>query len=160
MINYKSAEHCLKQLESVRHLPTEQLAYVLATIYHETAGTFKPIREYGLGKGKAYGTRYYGRGLVQITWAGNYDKVGRIIGVNLLDNPDLALKWDVAARIAMDGMVEGWFTGHKLGHHINRDKTDYIQARKIINGKDKAEEIAGYANQFRQYLQDKANSHN
>ena len=41
-------------------------------------------------------------------------------------------------------MVEGWFTGKKLSDYFN-EKTDYINARKIVNGLDKADIIAGYA---------------
>src|SRR5262245_40113966 len=51
------------------------LAYMLATTYHECAGTMWPIEEYGKGKGQSYGVpdsttgqTYYGRGFVQLTW--------------------------------------------------------------------------------------------
>ena len=66
------------------------LAYALGTAHHETDRKFGPIREYGLGKGKPY-YPYYGRGLVQLTWDYNYEKMGKKLGIKLLDNPDLAL---------------------------------------------------------------------
>ena len=57
-----------------------QLAYILATVKHETANTYRPIEEYGKGAGRAYGAtvnghRYYGRGYVQLTWKENYEKM-------------------------------------------------------------------------------------
>ncbi len=65
-------------------------AYMLATVKHECADTWRPIEEYGKGKGRPYGTpvtvtapdgtqyvnAYYGRGFVQLTWKLNYDKMG------------------------------------------------------------------------------------
>ena len=63
-----------------------QIAYVLATILHETAATFLPIEEYGKGKGRVYGKKdpvtghaYFGRGLVQLTWKKNYQPTSRPI---------------------------------------------------------------------------------
>ena len=58
------------------------LAYILATVWHETAKTMLPIEEYGKGKGKAYsrlenGISYYGRGHVQVTWLVNYSALTR-----------------------------------------------------------------------------------
>jgi hypothetical protein len=46
------------------------------------------------------------------------------------------------------GMEEGWFTGKKLSDYINGGKADYYGARGIINGKDRAAEIATYAKAF------------
>ena len=37
-------------------LTVQQHAYVLATAYHETAKTMRPVREYGRGEGRKYGT--------------------------------------------------------------------------------------------------------
>src|SRR6185369_17418114 len=57
----------------------EWAAYMLATVFHECAGTWQPIEEYGKGKGLKYGTPdtrtgqvYYGRGYTQNTWYDNY----------------------------------------------------------------------------------------
>lgn len=127
-----------------------RLAYTLATAYHETDRTFGPIREYGRGKGKKYGTTYYGRGLVQLTWEDNYTKVGRLIGLRdeLHKNPDLALDVDAAVYIIFVGMNNGIFTGKSYDDYLTQKKTDYIHARRIINGLDKASTIAGYARKF------------
>jgi predicted chitinase len=45
------------------------------------------------------GFKYRGRGFIQITGKENYDKVGKLIGVDLVNNPDLANDPEVAAKI-------------------------------------------------------------
>lgn len=141
---------------------TNNIAYMLATAYHETAATMKPIEEYGKGRGHRYGCRikmdgtayssdlpiYYGRGYVQLTWYENYEKAGKILNLDLLHKPELALETDVAYNIMERGMTGGWFTGKCLSDYITLNNADYIGARKIINGRDKAEKIAKYAEQF------------
>jgi predicted chitinase len=139
----------------VRHV-----AYALATIHHETAATYQPIKEYRAKAGsrgrknqdRYWLSGYYGRGYVQLTWLRNYQKAMQKLGVNLVANPALALSPDIAFQILTAGMFEGWFTNHKLSDHINARKTDYVNARKIINGLDKASTIAGYARDFEQML--------
>lgn len=149
---------------------TRKLAYMLATAFHETARTMKPITEYG---GKSYfnkydkGTRigrtlgntvkgdgylYRGRGYVQLTGRTNYTRAGEEIGVDLVNYPKRALELDIAAEIMFRGMDEGWFTGRKLSNYFTASKTDWVNARRIINGTDKAATIAGYARQFHEAL--------
>ncbi|QAZ46752.1 hypothetical protein [Mesorhizobium sp. Pch-S] len=136
-------------------LPLRQLAYVLATAYHETARTMLPIEEYGKGKGRPYGKPagpydkiYFGRGFVQLTWLENYQHAGEVLGINLVKFPEKALDLDIASEILFRGMMEGWFTRKKLSDYISGDKADYVNARRIVNGMDKAELIAGYAKAF------------
>lgn len=134
------------------------LAYILATIYHETAFTFLPIEEYGKGKGRPYGQVrptghvYYGRGLVQITWEENYSRFGRLLGIDLLHKPELALDMKISLDITFKGMIKGLFTGKKLSDYFNAEVTDWRKARKIINGSDKDAVIAGYAEKFYRIL--------
>lgn len=138
-------------------------AYSLATDYHETAATMQPIAEYGRGKGKSYGEpsgpygqRYYGRGLVQLTWARNYTfATGRLraLGVigaadDLARNPELALREDIAVAIMIYGMMEGWFTGRKLPDYFRGARSDWVDARTIINGHDRARLVASYGMAF------------
>jgi len=59
--------------------------------------------------------------------------------------PELALQADIAYRIMSHGMRKGSFTGKKLGDYITASGCDYVNARKIINGLDQADRIAGYA---------------
>lgn len=146
-------------LDAVGGCLINEAAYMLATAYHETAHTMQPIEEYGKGRGRDYGKRlkmsrkpysdtlpiYYGRGYVQLTWYENYDKAGRLLKLDLLRQPELALQADVAAKIMREGMFDGWFTGKKLGEYIGLRTAEYVSARRIINGMDKAQFIAGYA---------------
>lgn len=150
----------------LRKLPVPQLAYLLATTYHETAKTMQAIEEYGKGKGRPYGKKlkmsgkpyttpdqiYYGRGFVQLTWYENYDKMGKLLGIDLLNHPAWALKTDIATKIIFEGMIRGTFTGKKLLDYLNPSKKDYKGARKIINGTDKDVLIAGYAEKFEKAL--------
>lgn len=153
-----------------------QKAYVLATAYHESyhatknpqwdsvregftatnAGAIAAVRAlHRAGKIKTnYAVpernnhSYYGRGFVQITWPANYIKLGARLNIPLYDNPDLALERDVAAELLVVGMKEGLYTGRNLNHYINTTMTDFVNARRIINGLDKAQEIANHANKF------------
>jgi putative chitinase len=139
------------------------LAYMLATTFHETARTMQPIEEFGKGKGKAYGKPtgpfhqvYDGRGDVQLTWERNYaSATTRLRKMNVLtkqedleETPALAMRPDVAAAVLIYGMTEGWFTGKKLSKFFTDNTTNWVDARTIINGHDRADVIAGYAKQF------------
>lgn len=123
----------------------------------------QPIREIGRGAGHPYGAPagpyhqlYYGRGLVQLTWLANYEKADKRLhelGVlkadeSLVQTPDLALRPDVAAAVMIHGMIEGWFTGRKLGDFFHGSVSDWFDARTIINGHDHAGEIAAWGMQF------------
>jgi putative chitinase len=94
------------------------------------------------------GWRYRGRGLVQITGRDNYARAGRQLGVDLVGDPDLALRPDLAAGILFAGMAQGWFTGRKLADYFNDTVNDPVNARRIVNALDRAETIAGYHRAF------------
>ena len=123
------------------------LAYALGTAHHETDRTFGPIREYGRGRGKKY-YPYYGRGLVQLTWERNYKKMSPVVGVDLVKFPDRALDLTNAIPIMFVGMKQGTFNGKKFADFFNKTKEDWVNARKIINGLDKAQLIASYAKKY------------
>lgn len=130
-----------------------QAAYILATAYWETARTMKPVMEaFWLSDAwRAKNLRYYpwhGRGYVQITWQANYIKAGQKLDMDLTSNPNVVMRPSVSATILVSGSMEGWFTKHKLPYHVNAAKTDYINARRVINGTDKAKEIAELAEQY------------
>lgn len=137
-------------------------AYMLATVKHECADHWLPIEEFGKGArypygkavtvrdpatGRTYRNVYYGRGYVQLTWEGNYRNMGRGIGLGtaLWLHPERALEPGVAYALMSLGMRKGMFTGKGLPDYIAGDRCDYVNARRIINGTDAAERIAGYA---------------
>ena len=131
-----------------------KLAYILATAWHESK--LRPIREYRAKSGTAlyeqqnryWLSGYYGRGFVQLTWESNYRKMGSFLGIDLVGSPDLALQPEYAARIIVYGMMNGSFTRKKLGDYINLLQADYKNARRVVNGTDKATLIKGYAQQL------------
>lgn len=88
------------------------------------------------------GWRYRGRGLVQITGRDNYAKYG------IANDPDKALDPVKSVEILFDGMINGRFTGKRLADFFSATTTDWNGARKIINGTDRADDIAGYAKKF------------
>ena len=149
------------------------LAYLLATAHHETDRTLKPIREYG---GTAYftrrydpppaggnpriarqlgnvrpgdGARYCGRGFVLLTGRRNYTDWARRLGIDLVENPELALELDVATKILVEGSLLGTFTGRKLSDYLHDEVSDWRNARRVINGIDRANLIASYALKYR-----------
>lgn len=95
------------------------------------------------------GKRYMGRGFVQITGRRNYTMWARRLGVDILTNPSLAERVDLAAIILIDGMIEGTFTGKKLA-----DFRDYKQMRRVVNGMDRSDRIATYAIEYEQALRE------
>lgn len=157
---------------------TSWTAYALATAALETASTMQPIKEYG---GNAYFTRMYdiegerpakarelgnlvpgdgakyaGRGYVQLTGRRNYEKAGDALGHDLVGDPDLALRPDIAAAIMAKGMEGGWFTGRSLSTYLPAGQlgtlAQFKEARRIINGQDRAGEIAATAAKFQSAL--------
>lgn len=143
------------------------VAYMLATAWHETTRTMKPIEEYGKGKGRRYGSNidingtrysglkhfYYGRGYVQLTWLTNYKNMGKILGVDLVNKPELALDHHTASKIMIYGMLNGSFTGKRLSNYLKKGTLEeFKQARRIINGMDKATNIAYQAQAFLQAI--------
>lgn len=164
-------------LEKLRGLRTSWVAYALATTFHETNATMEPIKEYG---GHAYfmgryditgkkphiaralgntvpgdGALFAGRGYVQLTGRTNYERAAKATGYPLVGNPDLAMRADIAAEILRAGMLEGWFTGRKFASALPdaiATRAQFREARRIINGTDRADKIAAYALDFQAAL--------
>ena len=125
-------------------MPDDELAYLLATVTHETGHKMQPVREAG-GERYLKTKKYYpwvGEGLVQVTWKENAIKFGA-------KKPGDLMTWQVALRAAFEGMIKGMFTGKKLADYIGNGRVNYVGARRIINGTDKAKLIAGYADAYR-----------
>ncbi len=169
---------CEAIIEACAGWPVAWTAYALATACLETAGTMKPIKEYG---GTAYFRRMYdpqgsrpkkaaelgntvpgdgamfaGRGYVQLTGRTNYAKAQSKLGVPFIGNPDLAMEPTHAAAIMREGMQAGWFTTRKLSDYLPQvgkaTAAQFKEARRIINGTDRAADIASYALEFQKGL--------
>lgn len=149
-------------LAAAAHWSLSWTAYGLATAWHEAR--FKPQAEWGHGGGRPYaqpgkhGQPQYGRGLVQLTWDRNYEWADKALGLNgsLLANFDRALEPEIAAAILVKGMEAGAFTGKGLADYLPSARgtpAQFQQARRIINGTDKADLIAGYAEKFQSALE-------
>lgn len=130
-----------------------QTAYVLSTVEWETAKTFKPVKEaFWLSEAwRKKNLRYYpfyGRGFVQLTWKNNYEKYSKLLGVDMVKDPDLAMNNNVALFVLVHGFKTGTFTGRKITDYINPNKSDFLNARRCINGMDKASKIAALVDKY------------
>lgn len=138
------------------------LAYMLGTTYWETSKTMQPVREaFWLSEDwRRQNLRYYpyyGRGFVQLTWARNYIKMGQLLHVDLVNFPDRAMDLPIATQVLFEGMLRaesgvGDFTNHSLEEFFNDTTEDWVNARTIINGLDRADEIAAIAQDFNKVL--------
>lgn len=154
-------EAILTRLDAKR-IELAQAAYILGTAYHES-DRFRTMEEYASGaayEGRATlgntqpgdGVRFKGRGFVQITGRRNYTDWANRLGVDLVNNPALAARLDHATTILIDGMMLGTFTGRKLPDYVIGTKKDYVNARRVVNGTDRAAMIANHARAFEKAL--------
>lgn len=147
------------------------IAYGLATAKHETGADFRCRREFVDPKDPKFrkyeqqplknllgnlqpgdGLLYSGRCCVQITGRRNYEQMGKLLKIDLVNNPDLALVPENSYRIMSVGMARGTFTGVGLPKYINANGCDFLNSRRIVNGMDRAQLIAGYARDFEEAL--------
>lgn len=147
-------------LDAGENLPLHHMANILANVRRETGGLMGPIKETvmashknrnpsdaevirrldsAFAKGRLHWVKTpywrggaFGRGQLQATHDYNYRKLG-------ITNYSDALNLDVSARIAVEGMSKGMFTGRKLSDYTfpndlnNPPKTN---PRRIVNGSD------------------------
>lgn len=157
-------------LNAIDGAPLSHQAYMLATAWHETGGTMQPVREaHWLSEAwRKKNLRYwphYGRGYVQITWLRNYewlDKASAEAGLTkpgeIMANPDLAMRADIAALALRKGMEEGKYDAHgkKMADRLPINgvatREQYINARYLVNIQDKADLIEDYAQVFERAL--------
>jgi predicted chitinase len=144
----------------------DKLAYIFGTAHHET-GRFVHMREIwgptsaqsryegraDLGNNRAGdGKKFMGRGFVQITGRRNYTDWSDRLNLDLVANPARAEDAAIAAQILVRGMMLGTFTGRKLADYVGGGNVDFTNARRIVNGTDKAKAIAAYADLYRKAL--------
>lgn len=140
-------------------LTKPQIAYVLATADHESAG-FATLEEFA--SGEAYegrkslgnnqpgdGPRFKGRGYVQLTGRNNYTAYAKRSGVRLVDLPFVLMNWaSLSVYVIVDGMMRGAYTGRRLDQFVNGGKQDFREARRVVNGLDRADKIAAQAREW------------
>lgn len=150
----------------LRKSPLEDLSYILATAWWETAQTMHPVTEaYWLSEAwRKKNLRYYpwhGRGLIQTTWEENYETMDKELGLDgaLLRNPDMLLEWEYSLPALFIGMEKGLYTTKKLDDYldgvIEDDKEqlrEYSNARRTVNGTDKQVTIGQIALSFQRAL--------
>ena len=150
------------------------LAYMLATAHHETGGRLQPVRETfaatdaaairaldrAFAEGRlpqvsapywrrdADGRSWLGGGPVQITHRRNYERMAAMTGIDLVARPERAMEMAVSVEILFIGMLQGAFTGRRLADHFSAGRADWPGARRIVNGLDRAERVAGYGRAF------------
>ena len=169
---------CTVILGAFADQPLAYAAYALATAWHETAHTMMPVKERG---GAAYffrmydiegqrphvarrlgntqpgdGVKFAGRGYPQTTGRANYKWASDLTGVDLIGKPDDMMEPDIAATVMFHGMIRGKFTGKKLADYLPAKgpatSDQFKAARRIINGTDRAADIAAYAVALQDYL--------
>ncbi|SMC45584.1 glycoside hydrolase family 19 protein [Pedobacter africanus] len=169
---FEGIEAIIKEYNRLCVNDLRKLAYILGTVFHETDKTMQPIEEYTKGGGLPYGKKfkmgggpgkrvpytipdklYYGRGHVQLTWYENYQAMGKLLGVDLLNKPELMLTMDVSVKVLFEGMLKGQsnfgdFTGKSLEDYFTPNRSDWYNARRIVNGTDAAQKIADIAQKF------------
>jgi len=153
-------------LDAGRDLPLHHIANVLAQVYRETGGRMVPVREtfadsdaqaiarldraWARGqlpwvKSPYWRGGWFGRGQIQLTHESNYRKFG-------ISDPADAMRLDVSARVAVEGMRDGKFTGRKLADYdfpADLDAPPDNNPRRIVNGRDGTDaEVAGYHRAF------------
>lgn len=128
----------MSQVIKIADLTTsERLAQFFAQIAHESDG-FKTTVEYASGKeyeGRkdlgnlqpGDGSRFKGRGLIQLTGRANYGLYGKQLGVNFVDQPALAANFPYAALTAAQ-----YWKNKNLNSYA--DKGDIVTITRRING--------------------------
>lgn len=175
--NVAGMDFLLKKLQEA-NIQVNDAAYRLATAWWETGQRMQPIDEYGSDAyfnrrygphtrvGKVLGNRfpgdgakYHGRGYAQLTGRSNYRKASGALNIDVTNNPDRVKEREIAWRVMDWGMKTGAFTGKAESDYIDDlDESDqeeykeYLNARRVINGTDKASTIAGMALNFERAL--------
>lgn len=166
-MSQQQTDGCNALIDSFDGSDARHLAYMLATAYLETAHTMQPVKEYG---GSGYFVKRYwlntkvakqlgnlsdedavnfcGRGYVQLTGRVNYTIFSHLLGIDLINQPDLALDPVTASEIMTIGMTEGLFTGKKLVDYFSETSDDWVNARRIVNGTNQAVYIADKGQKF------------
>lgn len=157
----------------------EHVAYIMATIQHETFGCYLPTREAWYVSARArknylskqpYSAKrpdepsFEGRGYVQLTWQSNYMTYERITGAPLTERPEMlcTLTNETTRKVAsmlslyicIHGFKTGAFTGRRLTDYINDEKCDWINARRVINGVPRGQTEPDQASKIKEHAEE------
>lgn len=168
LLNYWFKKHGSK--------PLELLAYILATIFHETATSMLPIKEtvmpYHKDKNPSDNEvirrldAAYAKGTLKVSkayWRKNakgrsyfgrglvqltHEDNYKLFGLEL--DPSAALDLATSIMVTVEGMLKGSFGGKPLIQYYNPTTQVFNAkaARATVNGTDKASLIAGYYQNF------------
>jgi predicted chitinase len=146
-------ESSLMQIAKQQGIRGKELAAFLAQMAHES-GNFKYRNEIGGGKGMGYsgGEKYHGRGYIQLTHDYNYKKYAKELGVDLIKNPELASRPDIAAKIAVSYWKEN------VRPTVNGNWDDVFLHSKAINypAANSPSQVNGMSdreNKYKKYIQ-------
>ena len=138
-------EECSKLFSDRR-----QLAYVLSTALGDTE--LRPMKEEKATSGtlvqiqeEYWHTGYYSRGYFLLIGKDEYSVFGKLIGIDIVNNPELLMAPSVAAKVLCVGMKKGLITGNRLDTFINDQKSDWVGARKAVFGEYKSQQFADVA---------------
>lgn len=145
-----------RSLKGWSHL---RVAHFLAQIAHESGG-FTTMQERG---GPSYwkryegrkdlgnvnpgdGVKFHGRGPIQITGRANYLEFGRMLGLDLVNNPDRVLEPTVGVEVAV-----AYWKKRKLDAWADRDDVKEI-TRRINGGYNGLDERKAYLRRAKQII--------
>lgn len=114
-----------------------RVVHFLSQAAHET-DKFKTLQEYASGSAyegrrdlgnvkKGDGRRYKGRGIFQLTGRANYRTIGKVLDLDLENNPDSALNPKYSVLIALE-----YWKSRRI--NSNADIDDIVGVTKKING--------------------------
>lgn len=130
------------------------LALSLSTALKESNYTLQPgyIEKFtktnppAYAKPDEFGRAYYGRGLTQLTKIGNYKTFENRLGINLVNQPELAAIREYSIRILVDGARLSLFNTKygKVETYLNDTTSDWVRARGLVNPGSYRKRTTGY----------------
>jgi hypothetical protein len=68
--------------------------------------------------------------------------------LKIVNNPERASEPQIALFIVVHGIANGIFTGRRLGQYINVNRTDFVNAARMVQGSGVTHHIANLAQQW------------
>jgi murein DD-endopeptidase MepM/ murein hydrolase activator NlpD len=77
---------------------------------------------------------YYGRSLVQITFDYNYKEASKVVGVDLIANPDRVHEPAISTALLIWGVKRGWCSRGGIDKYVTGPNSDLATAYRAIQG--------------------------